>query len=266
VATLKRPGGAEIHWDRRGDAGPVVYLVPLPMLAMPSNFEGLIADLARDHRVVTWDPRGIGGSSPTGPYDLATDAEDLAALIAESGAPGTLVSPGRSPASLVVADTHPDLVAAVVLLGGVPRLERPVSGDPGVLTDSDAVTEATLQMVKTDPRGLLRTWIQLGNPQLSDAALRARLEAQLAYCPQEAAIPRVESYLIHDSGRVCAALGERLWIVHWKSPISMGQAVTHVKALLPEAHVVDADDGPISRPDLSAAVVRDATADIRSVP
>lgn len=233
------------------------------MVAMPSNFEELIAVLARDHRVVTWDPRGTGASSRAGPYDLATDAEDLAALVGEAGAPGVMISPGLNATTLVVAEAHPDLVAAVVLLGGVPRLERPETGEPGILTDSDAVTSATLQMVRTDPRALLRTWIQLGNPQLSEAELRARMEAQLAYCPQEAAIPRAASYLTYDAGRVCAALGDRLWMLHWKSPMSMGHAVTHVRALLPEAHIIDSDDGPISRPDLSAAVVREAAAAMR---
>ena len=34
--------------------------------------------------MVTYDLRGIGGSSPQGPYDIATDADDLAAVIEEA--------------------------------------------------------------------------------------------------------------------------------------------------------------------------------------
>ena len=49
-------------------------------------FDGLIDDLVTDHRVVTYDLRGSGQSTRQGPYDVDTDAADLAALIEKPSA------------------------------------------------------------------------------------------------------------------------------------------------------------------------------------
>ena len=80
---LERPDGARIHYEVRGE-GPLVVL-SLGFAATPATYEGVVADLARDHRVVTWEPRGCGSSSPDGPFSIATDADDLLALIREFG-------------------------------------------------------------------------------------------------------------------------------------------------------------------------------------
>jgi pimeloyl-ACP methyl ester carboxylesterase len=206
--------------------------------------------------VVTWDPRGAGESTHDRPYDLATDAGDLSALIEEAGEPTVAISLGRQPVPLVVADLRPDLVQAVVMVGGLG-----LSGgtDPDSILDSESVSAASLQMAGTDPRGLQRAWIALGNPQLDDAGVRERLEAQLAYCPVESWVERAESYLSHDATRACTALGDRLWLVHWVNPMSPGHPMEHMRAMLPDAHIVELADGPISRPELTAAVVREVT-------
>ena len=54
-------------------------------------FGGLLADLAPDHRMVSYDLRGTGESSREGPYDIATDALDLAALIEQLGEPAVVL-------------------------------------------------------------------------------------------------------------------------------------------------------------------------------
>jgi pimeloyl-ACP methyl ester carboxylesterase len=261
VAMLSRPDGAKIHWERRGE-GPALYIAHNPMVSMPGNFDALLADLARDHRVVTWDPRGVGQSSGGGPYDLSTDAEDLAAVIEEAGPGGVTVSLGNSPAPLDLVGTQPELFAAVLLVGALPQLAPSDGDEPESLTDSGSVTAATLQMARTDPRALLRTWMTLGNPQLNEAELQERMEDQLAYCPVSAGVPRVESYISYNASRSCAELGDRLWMIHWENPISADRALTRLRARLPEAHIVETEDGPISRPDQTAAVVREVTASL----
>ena len=49
-------------------------MLKLGFVATPATYEGVVADLARDHRVVTWHPRGSGRSSEDGPFDIETDA------------------------------------------------------------------------------------------------------------------------------------------------------------------------------------------------
>ena len=85
VPELERPDGARIHYEVRGE-GPLVVL-SLGFAATPATYEGLVADLARDHRVLTWEPRGCGNSSADGPFDIPTDADDLLALIHAVGPP-----------------------------------------------------------------------------------------------------------------------------------------------------------------------------------
>jgi pimeloyl-ACP methyl ester carboxylesterase len=257
VPTLERPDGAKIHWEQRGE-GAALYLAHNPMISTPSTFDALIDDLARDHRVVTWDPRGVGRSSRDGPYELDTDADDLAALVEAVARPGVVMAIGLNPTPLVLVDRHPELVAAVVLAGGLPQLEPTDTTEAQWLLQSDSVTTAILQMARTDPRALVRAMITLGNPQLNEVELRERVEVQLSYCPVEAGLARVGPYLGHDVRRTCEVLAERLWIVSWESPMAPGRPLDQVRAALPRAHVVEADDGPLSRPDLTAGVVREA--------
>ena len=256
---LSRPDGARIHWEQRGE-GPALHILNNILTATPGRFDTLLTDLAADHRVVTWDPRGGGRSSHDRPYDLVTDAADLSALIVEVGEPTVTVSLGMVPTSLVVAELCPELVAAVVMVGALGLSGRT---DPDSLLDSQSVSAAFLQMARTDPRGAQRAAIALGNPQLDEAGVRARLAAQLAIYPVESWVERAESYLTYDGSRACAALGSRLWLLHWPNPMSPGRPMKHVRAMFPDAHIVVLEDGPMSRPDLTAAVVRDVTATLR---
>ena len=256
MPSLRRPDGATIHWEQRGE-GPPLYALHNAMIAMPSTFAALYDDLSRDHRVVTCDPRGAGESSRDGRYDFDTDADDFAALIEEVGTPAILVAIGFNPLPLALAERAPESVAAVVLVGGLHQI--PIGAEARSLFDSESVTAAVRQMARTDPRALLRASITLGNPQLSEAEVHERLAAQLGYCPVEAWIARMDSYLGRDERQACAALGNRLWAIHWTSPITPESPVEGLRGALPHAHIVETEDGPISRPDLIAAVVREAT-------
>jgi pimeloyl-ACP methyl ester carboxylesterase len=255
---LERDNGVQIHWEERG-AGPLVLVSPNPNVTMPSNYDALLSDLAADHRVVTWDPRGTGGSTDAGPYDLATDAADMAALIDELGGAPVAVAVGLSPAALVLVDSQPDAVAAVVLVGALPPLGPSADGDGESLLDSGGVAAAAREMLRTNPRALLRTMMSLGNPQLDEAGIQERVDAQLRYSPATVTATRGEAFLTYDGTRPCKSLGERLWVVHWDNPMSPDGAVHRVRALLPQAHVVEVEEGALSRPDLTAAAVRAAT-------
>lgn len=256
--------GVEIHWEERGE-GPGL-LIAHSTISMPSNFGSLLEQLATDHHVVTWDPRGTGESSRTGPFDIPTDSEDMAAVIEKSGHPVVAVSLGYNPAPLTLVTKRPELVEAVVLVGGLPRLGSPEGAEDVSLFESDAVVEVMLEMMESDPQGLLRTIISMGNPQMSEAEVRERLEEQLAYYPPEVGVERGKSLLAHDATRACVTLGRRLWIVHWQSPLAPPDAIKRVGRRLPEAQLVEVEDGPISRPELTAEVVREAAASLGGSP
>jgi pimeloyl-ACP methyl ester carboxylesterase len=113
MATLKRPEGVEIHWEATGH-GPLVVLAP-NSVSHPSVYEPLIAELAGDHRVVWYDARGTGESTRQGPYDMDTDAADLAALIDATSGPAVLFGlVEANNVCLRTAAAHPQLVRAVI--------------------------------------------------------------------------------------------------------------------------------------------------------
>ena len=253
--------GVAIHWEEHGE-GPGV-LVAHSTISRPSNFDSLLRQLASDHHVVTWDLRGTGESSRTGPFDIATDAEDMAAVIEESGHPVVAVTLGYNPVPLAVVTRRPELVDALVVVGGRPPLGSPEGAEDVALYESDAVVEVMREMLEVNPQGLLRTFITMGNPQMSEAEVRGRLEEQKAYSPAEVGIERSKSYLDFDATPGCLALGRRLWIIHWENPLASSDAIKRAGRRLPEAQLVEVEDGPISRPELTAEIVREAVDSLR---
>src|SRR5687767_9789676 len=59
--------GVTLHWEERGDPLGPLLVASMHFSATPAVFEGLWADLARDHRLVVYDPRGAGLSTRAGP-------------------------------------------------------------------------------------------------------------------------------------------------------------------------------------------------------
>jgi pimeloyl-ACP methyl ester carboxylesterase len=258
VPELKRDDGVEIHWGERGE-GPTVVFAHIPWLTTPRNFEALLSDLANDHRVITWDPRGVGRSTKRGPYDTATDADDMAALVEAVGPPALIVS--ADPASIRLSAERPGLIEALVLLGLTP-LGR---GETDSILDSESVMEAALQTARTDYRAFLRAVITVANPQAGEEEVRERVEAQVAYCSQAVALPHIEEWSSGDEIiRRGPALGGRLWIVQHEDPLVPPAALNRARELLPEAKILTAEDGPISRPDIVAGVVRKVEAPARA--
>ncbi len=260
---LKRGDGVEIHWEERGE-GPVVFFAHAGWASMPSTYDDLLTDLATDHRVVTRDPRGTGQSSRRGPYDVDTDAGDMAALVEEVGHPGVIVSAGANASCIRVAAERPQLIEAVVLASSIVELQFR-QGETDSLVGSESVVEAARKMLRTDPRAVLRTIVSISNPQLSDAQAGERVAAQVAYCPLDTVQERAEASMFSDHlTRTGPDLGGRLWIIYFENPLSPRELLKGARDLLPQAHIVDAEDGPISRPDITAGVVRKLTAPLRA--
>jgi pimeloyl-ACP methyl ester carboxylesterase len=262
MPSLERPDGVEIHWETEGE-GPRVILAHHTLWSHPGFYADLIADLARDHHVVVYDPRGCGRSSRRGPYDVETDAGDLLAVTEAvlGNAVAIAVGDGFNRVARVAA-ARPELIRHVIAIGPAAAAFLPYAELKGtdVLAGSEAVMEMLLQMLATDPRAALRTLIGTLNPNLEDDELRERVDRVADYLEAEAASERTRVWLGDDVSEQTRTLGSRLWIVHG-GPDALFEGVlgARVAELYPEAHLERFADGPISRPDLTAAHVRRLT-------
>jgi pimeloyl-ACP methyl ester carboxylesterase len=259
MPALARPDGVEIHWEERGE-GVLVVLVPY-WSGHPGVYHGLISDLARDHRMVTYDARGTGDSSRVGPYDMETDGADLEALIEEAGGPAVLLSVanGANVATRAAA-RRADLVSSVISIGTAPIWLGAFRDVEGMLS-SDTVVNAFADMVGRDYRGAMRNLLAATNRQMSEDELRDRVAFQADYCPQEAAVARLRAWIDGNPSEEARALGDRLVVLRgrdiagaWLPPERDLDEL--IATLLPEARVEQLAEGPVSRPDVAAAIVR----------
>ena len=224
----------------------------------PAVYDGLRQELARNHRVVTYDLRGTGESTREGPYDAQTDVRDLEALTADLGGDAVAVGlgDGRDRAARV-ARSRPDLIRAVVGCDATP-MGRAI-GEIEAPSASQAVLETVVSLTGSNQRTAMRGLLEFTNPGLTDDELRRRLDAEVAYSSQEAMQARSQWFLRRDTTEAARAIGDRLWIAYWESEWTPSEVSGKISEMLPDAHVYPVAAGPISRPDLTAAVVRKVT-------
>ena len=251
--------GVELHYEEQG-SGPLVVLGSYWSMH-PSVYAPIAAELEGDHRVVRYDDRHAGESTPVGPYDLETAAGDLAAVIEAAGGGAVIVAQGDATNRAVrVLAERPELVTAIVANGGIPVGRRHFQGQEALVT-SENVVEALLSQVETDYRGAIRGILSATNPQMSPEELRDRVEKQIQYSPGAAAAPRLRAWAGDDPLELGRAAGDRLWLLYsegagggWFPTGPRAQEL--IEGLLPEARHVEVSDGMVSRPDETAAVVR----------
>jgi pimeloyl-ACP methyl ester carboxylesterase len=260
VPELSRPDGARIHYEVRGEGEPAVVLASY-WSWVPDTYDDLLGDLAADHSVATYHLRGNGDSSREGPFDMATDAADLEALIEELGGPAIVIATADSSNRAVdVAARRPDLIAAVVCFGSAPFALRLFEGSEGMVA-SQTVVGAFIEMLESNYRGAMRTFMESTNPQMSRDELRDRVAFQAEFCDARAASERLRSWLADDPTDAAQALGPRLWIFAagavagaWLPP---GPEVARItRETLPQAQVIDLEPGPVSNPGETAAAIR----------
>lgn len=146
--------GVELYHREEGSGEPVVLIPPL---GNDSSFWARQVDaLSRDHKVILFDPRGTGVSSPCG-EDCSIEllAEDLGALIDHLGVgPAHLV--GLAVGGLVgtrLAATRPDLVRSLVVASGYATADDRIREtterwrELAANTDMEEVYEASLEWV-----------------------------------------------------------------------------------------------------------------------
>jgi pimeloyl-ACP methyl ester carboxylesterase len=254
---LDRPDGTEIHWEETGD-GPGVLIANI-LYGHPGMMAGLARDLSADHRVITYDLRGTGGSSHRGPYDSVVDAIDLEAVLERTGGVAVAVTVGDAALRAArVAAARPDLLGTVVESGT--SLLAVAARRSEALSASSSVLDALVTLLENDYRAAIRSIVEGANPQLTEDEVRERVQRAAAHCPQEAALGRMRAWIRDDATEAARALGDRLWILdHPGNPWFPPELVKRMPELLPDARHQTLADGAMSRPDLTAAVVRDIT-------
>ncbi len=119
-----RVNGATLHYEVRGQ-GPLLLLIP-GGTGGAASFDGIADDLAAEHTVATYDPRGMSRSTLDDPETeqcVAEHADDALRIL-------DLLSPGK-PARVFGASSG--AIAALHLLTAHPeRVERVVAHEPPV--------------------------------------------------------------------------------------------------------------------------------------
>ncbi len=261
MPTALASDGTELHWEERS-SGQNVLFVPY-WSYHPSVWRELDAELKPDHRLLRYDDRGTGQSAPADGLDVETGADDMESVLeATGGGPAIAVCmvDGANRAVRVAA-RRPDLISHVVSVGGAP-FARSALADEDSLISSDTVVGAFLQQLETDYRGAVRGIVEAANTQMTDEELRERVRLQIEHVPHNVAAARVNAWS-SDEGAVEPArtLGDRLLILLSDNMAggwfpSMDGMKRAVVANFPDARVVEVDDGILSRPDQTAAVVR----------
>jgi pimeloyl-ACP methyl ester carboxylesterase len=126
MGTIVRDG-VRLAYDDRG-AGEPAFVFVHGWTCDRSFFAPQAEHLAKQHRVVSPDLRGHGESDkPEGPYSIAAYADDVAYLIDRLGL-GKAVAVGHSLGgniALQLAASHPDRVAAIVMVDPAPFVYSP---------------------------------------------------------------------------------------------------------------------------------------------
>jgi pimeloyl-ACP methyl ester carboxylesterase len=153
IATLDVPG-ARLRYEVRG-RGPLLLVIGSPMAA--ADFAPLAHAMADDHTVVTYDPRGLAGSTIDDPEQDATPnlrADDVAALVDALGADSVDVfgSSGGAVTGLALVTRHPGVVRTLV------AHEPPVTE---LLPEADQQRAAADDMIETFHRdGPAAAWVK----------------------------------------------------------------------------------------------------------
>ena len=255
---VEREDGVRLFWQDSGD-GPGL-LVVLSYIQHPEVLDGLIAEVQEGHRTIRYDARGAGQSTRQGPYDMATDVADLIAVAEASGPIAAVVANGDASNRAVHAAAHrPDLVPYVISMESVPLAPGQAAGTESLISSAN-VLDALVGMMRADYRSGLVAAIARGNPSWSEDDVRARVDGTVAYIDHEASVTRLAEWIADDPGDDPRLLGDRLIVAYEGAGGWFPSDLTELGTeLLPDAQFVKLEGGALSRPELTAAVVREVT-------
>lgn len=166
--------GVQIAWEETGSGPDVVLVHGLGYARW--GWEPLVPLLARHHRVILFDNRGIGESDvPPGPYTARVMMQDVTAVLDAAGAARAHVvgtSLGGMIAQEFAAD-HPERVDRLVLMSTTP-------GGHAAYPMPDATIRLLADAATMEPADALRAFVEnaLGtppDPEIVERILRHRV-------------------------------------------------------------------------------------------
>jgi non-heme chloroperoxidase len=237
TARIKTKDGTEIYVkDTGGDGRAVVMTHAWPLSANIWDYQA--AALAKSGlRVITYDRRGFGRSSqPTAGYEFDTFADDLAAVIGETGVrDATLVgySMGGGEVVRYISRHNGRNVAKAGLVGAAAHYLLKTDNNPGGIDAAvfDGIKQGVLDDRKVYLAGLLkdvffdakRPATNPVNPETLDAALAMALQASVA-----ATAACVDAFSKTDFRPELAAVKVPTLVLHGTAdipvPFAMGKA------------------------------------------
>ncbi|MFE2168425.1 alpha/beta fold hydrolase [Streptomyces sp. NPDC059447] len=197
-----RVNGATLHYEVRGN-GPLLLLIPGGS-GGAASFDAIADDLAADHTVATYDPRGMSDSTlddPEAEQSVAEHADDALRIL-------DLLSPGR-PAR--VFGSSSGAIAALHLLTAHPeRVELLVAHEPPVVEVLPDAAEhrALIARVRATfhAEGLMPAMAVFAEGLKKDGDTAARPKAEVTLPPQAAArAERTMANLPYFVGRIVPA-------------------------------------------------------------
>ncbi|HEY8437713.1 MAG TPA: alpha/beta hydrolase [Candidatus Limnocylindrales bacterium] len=132
-------GGVPVFFEVFGSGEPTILLLPTWSIGHSRIWKAQIPDLARRHRVITFDPRGNGRSGRPSTADAYAEAEfarDALEVMAATGTERAVVvslSKGAQRA-LILASDHPERVLGAVFIAPSLPFDRP-RGTPRPLAE-----------------------------------------------------------------------------------------------------------------------------------
>ncbi|WP_206058827.1 alpha/beta fold hydrolase, partial [Nonomuraea zeae] len=136
--------GVRLHYVEGGSGEPLLLLGGWPQTWWQWN--KVMPALARRHRVIAVDLRGMGGSSkPAGGYDKKTMARDIHELVRHLGLPAVSIA-GHDIGAMVAyafAANHPEATVKIALLD-VPHPDRSWSSF-GLLPEPDQHVDSVIE-------------------------------------------------------------------------------------------------------------------------
>jgi pimeloyl-ACP methyl ester carboxylesterase/UDP:flavonoid glycosyltransferase YjiC (YdhE family) len=144
--------GLRLYWERFGDGGPTIVLLPPNPISHSRIWKGQVHYLARHHRVIAYDGRGNGNSDapdPSRPWLDGWWASDCLTVMDATGTEAAVLAgicgDGVWP-SIQIAAAQPERVLGIVALApGVPLLTPPHPWR--------AMARETFEEVRADPQG-----------------------------------------------------------------------------------------------------------------
>ena len=195
----------------------------------------MLPTLARRFTVLAMDRRGRGGSGDAPAYDLAREAEDVAAVVDTAGEPVDVLGHSHGALCALEAALLTRRVRRLILYEGVPRRGR---------DDVEAHWIDRLQLLLDagDVEGVLVTMLRelVGMPADEVATLRSQTDAWAVRIANARTIPRelraYERYAF-DRGRFSDMRAPALLLVGEASPARELENANAVARALPDARV-----------------------------